>query len=368
MIDVFIPVHRDHELPNLERLLAVLLHDRYRAKQIHVIFDGVPTSASRALAKKFRAFVDFRFNNRRLGKVCTLNTAVAQSKDEYMLFLDADTMVCGQNFLEKIVTGLRRADILDMKKVIGGKSLLDRCMRYEFAYSTFINWFFSRFVGKCLGVGGAAFAIRRSVFEELGGFGCSISEDFELATKAFANGNSFWFDESVEILNTGCSSWAAWFRQRRRWAIGTALWVKQNWRTLFVAIRERPAILVLLMLTALPSMALLLIGLTIPAPMITKIVSMILILFAARISFILPALSLFSTGLIIIKNLIIVATSFALFSVLFWAISQKFGYPFSLAELAVFYFFYCPLMMLMFMAGFINVFVLKRSAVDDWKI
>ena len=88
------------------------------------------------------------------------------------------------------------------------------------------SWIADHFMKKCPAVNGAAFAIKREMFEKIGGFHKVVAEDIDIATRAFLANSSFSYTSEVEVKNVVHSDWKKWFNQRRRWAIGQALWLK----------------------------------------------------------------------------------------------------------------------------------------------
>lgn len=85
---------------------------------------------------------------------------------------------------------------------------------------------------KCFCVGGTAFAIRREAFEEVGGFSKVVSEDLDLALKTLLKNKRFKYAEKIEVYTKAPSNWKSWFNERKRWGIGTGLWVKEHWKRL----------------------------------------------------------------------------------------------------------------------------------------
>ena len=82
------------------------------------------------------------------------------------------------------------------------------------------SWFFSRFLGKCLGFNGAAFAIRREAFNSLGGFRRTICEDLDMGLRSFLKGLKFKFLVDANVYTKAPSSCREWFKQRKRWGWG----------------------------------------------------------------------------------------------------------------------------------------------------
>ena len=100
------------------------------------------------------------------------------------------------------------SDIVDIKKrVVKGKSLLSKMAYYEYFTYNVSAWLSSKFLHKCPAVNGAAFAIKREVFEKVGGFHKVIAEDIDLATRAFLEDCSFFYSADVEVKNVVYSDW-----------------------------------------------------------------------------------------------------------------------------------------------------------------
>jgi cellulose synthase/poly-beta-1,6-N-acetylglucosamine synthase-like glycosyltransferase len=68
---------------------------------------------------------------------------------------------------------------------------------------------------KCPAVNGAAFAIKREMFEKVHGLQV-VAEDIDLATRAFLAEGSFAYTQDVEVKNVVYNDWHKWYTQRRR--------------------------------------------------------------------------------------------------------------------------------------------------------
>jgi cellulose synthase/poly-beta-1,6-N-acetylglucosamine synthase-like glycosyltransferase len=365
-ISVFIPIYRESEF--LGDLLESLTKDPYKKKEIFVIIDK-PTKKSLVLKEKYKNKAKFILNGKRKGKVNALNEAVKFSKGDIFLFLDSDIKIpenCGK-FLEKIVKEIKNFDIVEIKKRIIKSSLLSRAVSYDYINFNFTNWMLSKMIGKCLGINGAAFAIKRDVFYELGCFKKVVSEDLDIGTESFLKNKRFKYVRSVEVLNAPPSSWKNWFKQRKRWGIGAALWLKQYYKILIKKLRKYPQIL-LPSIFILPSLTLFFFTFFFSTTSVEKFIALSLMFISAKISFLIPFLSLTSISAVLIKNIIASLICFTSFSIFFYYISRKLDYEFNLFEFGFYFFFYCPVWFLIMIVSLIKVFIFSSYKVDDWKV
>jgi biofilm PGA synthesis N-glycosyltransferase PgaC len=250
-ISIFIPVYRESDL--LKPLLNRILNDPYNLKEVFVIIDE-PTKKSLELSEEFKDQVKFIFNGERKGKANVLNEAVKRSNGELLLFLDGDVAIPTEpiHFLETVFDEAKDVDIVEFKKNVIRDSFLARIVNYDYLSFNSTNWLFSLTLKKCLGFNGAAFAIKRRAFESLGGFRRVISEDLDLGTRSFIKGYSFKYTKKIEVHNKVSPSWRQWFKQRKRWGIGTALWLKDYYRDLLANTRKHPKILLPSLFLILP--------------------------------------------------------------------------------------------------------------------
>ncbi|UCH01773.1 MAG: glycosyltransferase, partial [Candidatus Bathyarchaeota archaeon] len=195
-MSVLIPVYRESSF--LEGLLTDVLGDSYPCKEVLVVIDS-PTEMSLDTVKKFQDKASFVLNNERVGKVNALNEAYKRTTGNILLFLDSDVRLQSSDvsffgILEKEMEGV---DILDLKKSVVRRSFLDKLIHYEYLGSSLVSWFFSKRIGKSLGLNGAAFAIRRKACESLGGFRNTIPDDFDLVTRSFFNNFKFRYPDRI---------------------------------------------------------------------------------------------------------------------------------------------------------------------------
>ncbi len=337
MISIFIPVYRRSD--NLEPLLQRLLSDPFAPKEIFVAVDE-PDQSVLDTMRRFPS-VNFQINPERKGKVGLLRQAVAVAMGELFLFIDSDIQLPPSkeenSFLETIAGELRKAEIVDVKKKVRRDSTLARLVHYDFLASNAISWLFSR-SGNCLGLGGAAFAITRETYSRVGGFRRRVSEDLEIAVQAFANGCSFRYSAEAEVLLVVSNKWSDWYRQRKRWSAGGAIWIKEHSRLLFRSMLRKPHIVLPTLALGLPTLSTILIA---------------LVLLEAF-----PGLSFLSAGL----------ASFAAVALVHYAFARKHSFHFNPLEFFLYCFVYSPIWIAIMAAGILRVMIYGPEISLDWKV
>jgi cellulose synthase/poly-beta-1,6-N-acetylglucosamine synthase-like glycosyltransferase len=362
-ISVFIPVFKESEqLPNLlDRLL-----EQDASKEIIVTVDE-PTEAFLEEMKGFRN-VEFIVNERRVGKANALNESVKISSGKVLLFLDSDIELSHDKaFLTKILEKMTSADVLDIKKKVERNSFLSKMAYYEYFTFNISSWIASRYLQKCPAANGAAFAIKRATFDEVGGFKKVVAEDIDIATRAFLNGHSFAYTADVEVKNIVHSSWKSWFKQRERWAMGQALWLKDYYKGLFRKCVGKPQIFLPALFFLYPPLISFSFSFLLPSTWMYDFLTLFSWFVSTRFNTVLPIFLVSLPTADILKSLIIALSSFAVTAVLFYRFSKKLGFKMKLHEVFVYYFFYSVLWIGVIFVGYFQVLVLRKNSAPDWK-
>ncbi|MEM3579370.1 MAG: glycosyltransferase family 2 protein [Candidatus Bathyarchaeia archaeon] len=364
-ISVFIPVYEGSSL--LESLLEKLTSDGGVAKEIFVCIDK-PNEESLKIVERFRGKACFLLSSERRGKVEALNSAVKLSSGNIFVFLDADVEIgdCA-DFWQTVRATMKEADIVDFKKKIIRDSFISRMVNYEYTGSNFASYLFSKLVGKCFGVGGTAFAIRREAFEEVGGFSKVVSEDLDLAVKAFLRNKSYKYEDRVEVHTKAPSNLRSWLSQRKRWGIGTGLWIKEHWRKLVAYIAKYPHVALPCAVMIFPTLIPLLLGYVCSALLKVQFHNLVPAVLAAQLNFSLPPVvseSLLSIFFTCLMNFFL---GFLAFAVVFFIVSRKLGFHFNVAEFLAYYFVYQPISALVLFIGILRAFASQNHKLD-WKV
>jgi cellulose synthase/poly-beta-1,6-N-acetylglucosamine synthase-like glycosyltransferase len=335
------------------------------SKEIIVTVD----EPSEGFLEKVASFdcVNFVVNEKRIGKANALNDAVKIASGKILLFLDADIEVADTDFLKKIVEEMETADVLDIKKKVEKDSFLSKMAYYEYFTFNVGSWITSKFLGKCPAANGAAFAIKSEVFRDLGGFHKVVAEDIDIATRAFLADCSFAYTKEVEVKNVVHSNWRSWYRQRKRWAIGQALWLKDFYKPLFRKCVGKPQVFLPAVFVLYPPLISMSLTFLLPSTWVYDSLLVFSVFLSTRFNTILP-IFLFSLPIAdVLKMLLISLASFAVTAVVFYKLSKKLGFEMKLQELFVYYFFYSVLWIAVIVIGYIQVIAFRRRVAPDWK-
>lgn len=366
-ISVFIPVYRESEL--LEPLLSRLLEDPYKEKEVFVIVDE-PTEKSVSLANKYSSMACFVLNGVRKGKVNALNEVVAKSTGDVLFFLDSDTVL--ENGLEDLLSRISReigdAEIVEVKKDVLRDSFIAKIVSYDYMGFNFSNWLFSKKLNRCVGLNGAAFAIKRETFKILGGFRKVIMEDLDIGTRSFLKGVRYKFVENIRIYTKAPSSWSTWVKQRKRWALGSALWFKEYFKDLVRMARSHPSVLLPALFFIFPFLPFFLFTLFVPDELFVKTFYFSLLLLSTQTTLLLAPAALTSASLAIFRDLTFIIGGVSAYSAFFYFLSRKMGNPFNPLEFLVFFLIYSPLWFLMVVTNILKVLFKHKKEDLDWMV
>ena len=364
---IFIPVYRESDL--LKPLLESLLADPYEKKEIFVVIDE-PTEKSFSIVREFSGSVYFIWNGKRKGKANVLNEIVKKSTGEILFFLDSDTLIdeSSESFLQRIAEEMTDADIIEMKKKVIRDSFLARIVSYDYLGFNFTNWFFSHKLKRCLGLNGAAFAIKRKAFEDLGGFRRVIVEDLDIATRSFIKGLTYKFLKDISISTKAPSSWSKWFEQRKRWGIGSALWLKEHFQNILRIVKNHPGVLLPSLLFIFPSLPFFLFTLFMPDELYIKALYVSMLILSTQATLLLPPMAFTSTSIAFVRNLLVMISSVGAYSAVFYMIARKLGFIFNPVEFMIFYIVYSPIWLLIIIASLVKVYMGQKNLDINWKV
>ncbi len=336
-------------------------------KEIFVIADEA-TEKFKKKIKIFANYVNFIFNNERLGKAKALNKAVPMSSGKVLVFLDSDIDIDDDpDFLKKIIMETQRVDVLDIKKqVVKTSSFLSKMAYYEYFAFNLSSWLLSKFMKKCPAINGAAFAIKRETFEKINGFRTVVAEDADIATRAFMEGGSFAYTSEVEVKNEVFSDWKRWFKQRNRWAIGQALWVKEWYRALAKKFYTKPQVFMPSLFFLYPAFSIFLLSIVLPSDWMYNFFLFLVLSASITFNVALPVF-LFTLATADIINIVLFSLlGYALTAAVYYVFSKKLGFKIKFHELFVYYFFYSTILIFVIFFSCIQVIFGKKS-VSDWR-
>jgi len=339
-------------------------------KEVFVTIDEPTQDFSEKIKQLENENTKFIVNKLRVGKANALNSTVKLSSGKVLLFLDSDVEISDDaDFLRKIIMEMQLADVLDIKKKVAkGKSFLSKMAYYEYFTFNISTWLSSRYMHKCPAVNGAAFAIKREMFEKIGGFHKVVAEDIDIATRAFLAGSSFAYTADVEVKNVVYSEWGKWFKQRRRWAIGQALWFGNWYRDLAKKFVKKPQVFLPSLFFLYPSVAIFLLSILMPNLWMYNSILIFSLFLSVKFNILLPVFLVSLATANLLKVLVISLASFGLTAAVFYGFSRKLGFrEIKLHELFVYYFFYSNIWLVLIIIGSIQVFVFKKKVAPGWR-
>ena len=263
-ISIFVPVYKESN--QLSGMLDKLSSQNVEKEIFVTVDEPTPDFTQTIKSLESRKNVKFIINQKRVGKANALNETVKLSSGKVLLFLDSDVQVTDDaDFLRKIIMETKFADILDIKKQVKkGKSFLSKMAYYEYFAFNISAWLSSTYMHKCPCVNGAAFAIKREAFEKVGGFHTVVAEDIDLSTRAFLQDGSCAYGNDVEVKNVVFDDWGKWLKQRRRWAIGQALWTMDWYQALLKKFVKKPQVFLPSLFFLYPSIAIFFLSAAVP--------------------------------------------------------------------------------------------------------
>ena len=306
----------------------------------------------------------------RRGKVSALNEAARAARGDVLVFLDDDVRVPDAKFFDKICEAMRSCDILDIKKVIVGRGLLSKLVYIEYTSYNFVSKLMARIAGRTIGINGAAFAVRREAFELVGGFRACVAEDLDFALRSFFRGLRFGYLDSTYVLNFAPRGWRHWFKQRKRWAVGLALWLRDNYRALLRAIKEVPHVVVPALILLMPSLLTLTVALALPGPLYYKATYVALLSLATALREALPVSAVLSATLLIKYTVatILLAVLTVAVGALQLAMAKLTGMKAHVHLIPAYLLLYQPVWLTILIAGMVRVYIFGSERVEDWVV
>ena len=363
-ISVYIPVYKESR--HLEAMLDCLTLDPYTEKEVIVCIDE-PTEESRSLIEAYPGII-FRLSAERLGKVSVLNAAVTETTGEYLLFLDSDLEIRINNLLERVANELDKHELVELKKQIIRDSPISRIVSYDYLSQNFTSYLFARYLHRCLGINGAAFAVRRSVFLELTGFGHEICEDLDIAIRSFKVGVDFGYSEDAAVWNSVDPSLRIWLKQRRRWGIGLGNWLRDNWRLLTSVSIRNPKIMLPTLFILFPSLTIILQLFFLPSPFSLRVITVTLLLLSSWANIFATPTLIIGLGIVAVYALLLTVFFLCIYACVFYYFARRLRFAFNILEFSVYFLIYNPFWLLITVATLFRVLVWRGDPKLDWKI
>jgi cellulose synthase/poly-beta-1,6-N-acetylglucosamine synthase-like glycosyltransferase len=238
-VSVVIPAYNEER--NIGRCLDALLAAGYPRERLEVlVVDDGSTDATREVVRSY-AGVRLLCEGHR-GKVAALNAGVRSAQHEYLLVIDADTLL-RPGSVSEIVRPLadpRVAAVSGMATVGNPRGLLGWFQRVEYLLNALSRESFSSVLHLCPGICGALTCYRRRALQQIDGFKAdTAAEDIDVSLELARGGFMVVAVPGAEGKTLVPETLAGLVRQRVRWMKG---WMQCIVKHQHLLISGRPAL------------------------------------------------------------------------------------------------------------------------------
>lgn len=245
-VSVLIPAW--NEEVGIIKTLNSVLNTQYKNLEVIVINDGSTDLTHKLVTEFVRDYETHNHSNttikylhlRNGGKATALNQGLKLASGEFIMTLDADSMM-EKNAITNIIEHFTDKNVAAVagNVIVGNrKKAIEVMQQLEYLYGFFFKRADSIFNSVYI-IGGAAAAYRKDVLMELGGFDhYIITEDIEMSTRILANGYKTRYAADAIVYTEGPSDWKGLCDQRLRWKFGRILTFIKH-RKLFFSLKKQ---------------------------------------------------------------------------------------------------------------------------------
>ena len=215
-ISVLIPAYNEESV--IRRTLRTVLKSNYDNFEVILINDGSIDNTSK-IAKKFNIKI---INGEHNGKSEALNLGMKFAKFDFIVTLDADTLV-DKNFLKEIINPFSDNSVgaTNGMAFIKPSNIIEQFQTIEFYFNNLIRNSFSKVFNNGIWFFGAAACFRKNVLEKLNGFSTKVlTEDMDVSLRIFEHGFNVLTVETAYYHTRAAKNLKELFIQRMRWFFG----------------------------------------------------------------------------------------------------------------------------------------------------
>jgi cellulose synthase/poly-beta-1,6-N-acetylglucosamine synthase-like glycosyltransferase len=364
-ISVVIPVYKEPKM--CTDIVRKILANDYADKEVVAVVDGEMSPAiSEALAGREKE-ITIVYPGEHAGKARALNAAVGGLATDAILFLDNDVELPDDpSFLRRIAGKLETHDIVDLAKEAVVESIYSAMISYEYESNAMASSIFSSLAKRSPALVGSAFAVRKALFDELGGYRPVVHEDVDFGARAFNRHARYLYANDLKVRTTMPNDLRSWITQRKRWTLINCLWFKEDFLPLVSSIFKQPSLIWPLFVLALPTLISLILFIVLDSFNLTFAMPVLLMMalphqFFAGIFLWLSHYSLSSQGFEFML------LGFAISVLTYFVFSRIVKFRFNVFEYALYYALYVPFLVIINVTMFIAMLGKKRIALD-WKV
>jgi peptidoglycan/xylan/chitin deacetylase (PgdA/CDA1 family)/GT2 family glycosyltransferase len=229
-VSILVPAH--NEAVGIERAVRSLAGSHYEGALEVIVVDDGSTDQTAAIVQELQSeYAPVRLMRQaNAGKAAALNRALAASRHEIVVTVDADTVfepetlaLLVQRFSEE-----RVGAVSGNTKVGNRRGLLGRWQHIEYVMGFNLDRRMYEVLGCTPTVPGAIGAFRRQALADIGGVsGATLAEDTDITLDIGRAGWRVVYEGRARAWTEAPSTLRAFYRQRSRWAYGT---IQSMWK------------------------------------------------------------------------------------------------------------------------------------------
>ena len=235
-ISIIVPAYNEEK--NIKKCLQAILNSNYDQKKLEIICvdDGSKDKTTNIIK-------DFILKNKQiklikgkhLGKSMALNMGVKKAKYDYIITIDADTIIDG-NFIQESINPFQDKNVgatNGIALIQKPKKIVEHFQNVEYYFNNLIRSSFSKVFKNGIWFFGAAACFDKKALKKAGLFSNKVlTEDMDLSLKIFEKGYDVLTVSTASYYTQACHSLKELFSQRMRWFYG-GLQCTVKHRTLF---------------------------------------------------------------------------------------------------------------------------------------
>lgn len=363
-ISVVVPVYKTPKFfADIARRIQA---DRYPDKEVVAVVDGDLTPEIQAAFDGLDVPMTLVNPGVHQGKAGALNGAVAGLSTDVLLFLDNDVQLPDNpDFLTTMADEMHRFDIVDLPKEVIVASIYSEMIGFEYQSLALASLLFSRMANRSPGVIGSAFAVRKTLFDELGGFKKVVHEDGDFGARAFRRHARYSYSLSLKVRTSMPDTFHDWVVQRKRWTLINVLWFKENFLHLLLSIFRQPRLLPTLLLIALPSVVSLLVFLILDQ-LNLAVIEPFVFMVGQPLQIFAGVFLWFSHHTLVSQGLVSTLLGLVITGLVYFAFARVARFRFNPFSFLLYYFLYVPLLVVLNVLMFVALWGEAKIKLD-WK-
>jgi len=223
-ISVVIPAYNEEK--NIKKCVQTILKSNYDINKLEImcVDDGSTDRTVKVIKELLKKNKNIRLiKGEHKGKSKTLNLGVKNSKFDYVLTVDADTIL-DRNFIKEIIKPFADKNIgatNGIALIRKPKRIIEHFQLVEYYFNNLVRNSFSTIFDNGIWFFGAAACFNKKILEKAGLFHDKVlTEDMDISLKIFEKGYKVLTVRKAVYYTQGCRNLKELFSQRMRWFFG----------------------------------------------------------------------------------------------------------------------------------------------------